>query len=54
MVHSFQYDFELDAHVKDSRTQYKPGKLLLKGENKVTVSNEDQKTYISGVGKKII
>ena len=51
MVQSFQDEFELNAHGKYPMTPSEPGKLLSKGENKVTVSKEEQKTYISGVGK---
>ena len=42
---------ELDTHVKYPMTPDKPGKVLIKGQNKITVFKEEQKIYISGVGK---
>ena len=51
MVQILQGKFELYAHRKYPMTPVKPGKLIIKVENKVTVSNEEQNTYRSGVGK---
>ena len=51
MVQDFQDKFELDAHSKYTMTSAKPGKVLSKRENKVTVSKEEQKTCRSRVGK---
>ena len=44
MIQSFQDEFELYAHRKDPMTPDEPGKVLSKGENKDTVSKEEQKT----------
>ena len=51
MVQSFQGKFELYAHGRYPMTPVKPGKLIIKVENKVTVSKEEQNIYRSGVGK---
>ena len=51
MVQSLQDEFKLYTHGKNPMTPDKTGKVLSKGENKVSVSKEEQKTYISGIGK---
>ena len=51
MVKSFQDEFKLDTHGKEPITPSKTGKALSKGENKVTVSKEEHKSYISVVRK---
>ena len=48
---NFKGKFKLDTYGKDPMTPAKPGKVIIKGGNKVTVSKEDHHTYRLGVGK---
>ena len=51
MVKSFQDELKLYTHGKVPMTQAETRKVLSKGDNKVSLSKEDQNTYILGVGK---
>ena len=44
-VHSFQDKFELYSHGKYPTTPAKTGRVICKGDNKVTLSKEEHNTY---------
>ena len=48
-VHSFQDKFELYSHGKYPTTPAKTGRVICKGDNKVTLSKEEHNTYKWGV-----